>query len=90
MIAYKLFYPFPWFDSAFAVATAIEVMHATKTLHPSGGATALIAVISSEKIHALGFLYVFIPVGVGVLIMLIVALIVNNIATSRKYPEFWF
>lgn len=90
VIAYKLFYPFPWFASSFAVATAIAIMHATKTLHPPGGATALIAVIGSEKIHDLGFLYVVIPVGVGVLIMLIVALIVNNLASSRKYPEFWF
>jgi len=90
VIAYKLFYPFPWFASAFAVATAIAVMHATKTLHPPGGATALIAVIGSEKIHDLGFLYVFVPVGAGAMIMLIVALIVNNIAKSRRYPEFWF
>ncbi len=90
VIAYKLFYPFPWFASSFAVATAIAVMHMTKTLHPPGGATALIAVIGSQKIHDLGFFYVFIPVGVGVLIMLIVALFVNNLATSRKYPEFWF
>ncbi len=90
VISYKLFYPFPWFASAFAVATAIAVMHATKTLHPPGGATALIAVIGSEKIHELGFLYVFIPVGVGVLIMLAVALIVNNLAKSREYPEYWF
>ena len=90
VIAYKLFYPFPWLASSIAVATAIAVMHATRTLHPPGGATALIAVIGSEKIHALGFFYAVIPVGVGVLIMLIVALIVNNLATSRKYPEFWF
>lgn len=88
VISYKLFYPFPWFASAFAVATAIAVMHATKTLHPPGGATALIAVIGNEKIHELGFLYVFIPVGIGVLIMLAVALIVNNLAKSRKYPEY--
>jgi len=89
VIAYKLFCPFPWFASAVAVATAIAVMHVTKTLHPPGGATALIAVIGSEKIHDLGFLYVVIPVSTGVIIMLVVALIVNNIAASRKYPEFW-
>ncbi len=65
-------------------------MHATQTLHPPGGATALIAVIGSDKIHALGFWYVLVPVGLGVLIMLIVALIINNIAENRKYPEFWF
>ncbi len=90
VISYKLFYPFPWFATAFAVATAIAAMHATKTLHPPGGATALIAVIGSDKIHELGFLYVLIPIGVGVMIMLFVALIVNNITKTRKYPEFWF
>lgn len=90
VIAYKLFYPFPWFACSFAVATAIAAMHATKTLHPPGGATALIAVIGSEKIHALGFWYIIVPVGVGVVIMLIVALIVNNLAKNRRYPEFWY
>ncbi len=64
-------------------------MHATKTLHPPGGATALIAVIGSGKIHALGYLYALIPAGLGAVIMLAVALIVNNIPRSRRYPEFW-
>lgn len=90
VIAYKLFYPYPWFAASFAVATAIALMHATKTLHPPGGATALIAVIGSDKIHDLGFFYVLAPVGVGVVIMLLVALIINNLAASRRYPEFWF
>jgi CBS-domain-containing membrane protein len=65
-------------------------MHATKTLHPPGGATALIAVIGSQKIHSLGYLYAIIPAGSGALIMLIVALIINNIPKNRRYPEFWF
>ena len=88
--SYQLLFFSPWLASAVAVATAIAIMHATKTLHPPGGATALIAVIGSQKIHALGYLYVFVPAGLGAVIMLIVALIVNNIAKSRKYPEFWW
>jgi len=78
-----------WIAAALAVAAAIAVMHLTKTLHPPGGATALIAVIGSNKIHNLGFLYAVVPVGVGVIIMLIVALIVNNIPKNRRYPEYW-
>jgi CBS-domain-containing membrane protein len=73
-----------------AVATAIAVMHATRTLHPPGGATALIAVIGSNKIHALGYLYVLVPATVGPFILLVVALVVNNIPRSRRYPEIWF
>ena len=86
---YKLFASNMWFASSLAVATAIAVMHATKTLHPPGGATALIAVIGSNKIHALGFLYAVVPVGLGAVVMLIVALIVNNIPKNRSYPEYW-
>ena len=78
------------FAESIAVATAIALMHATRTLHPPGGATALIAVIGSNKIHALGFLYVLIPATIGPLILLIVALAVNNIPESRRYPEIWF
>ena len=76
-------------SAALAVATAIGVMQATKTLHPPGGATALIAVIGSEKIHNLGFLYMVVPAGAGALIMLIVALVINNLPKGRRYPEYW-
>ncbi len=78
-----------WLASAMSVATAIAVMHYTRTLHPPGGATALIAVIGSEKIHTLGYLYALIPVGTGAMIMLVVALVMNNLARTRQYPEFW-
>lgn len=73
-----------------AVATAIAAMHLTKTLHPPGGATALIAVIGSESVHGLGFFYAVMPVGLGAVVMLVVALLVNNIPKNRSYPEFWF
>ncbi|WP_028581865.1 HPP family protein [Desulfogranum japonicum] len=79
-----------WLAAALAVATAIAVMLVTRTLHPPGGATALIAVIGSSKVHALGYLYVLVPVGLGAIIMLIVALLVNNLSSKRQYPEFWF
>ena len=88
--AYNLLNNSMWLATAVAVATAIAAMHATKTLHPPGGATALIAVIGSQKIHNLGYLYAIIPAGSGAVIMLIVALLINNIPKSRQYPEFWF
>jgi CBS-domain-containing membrane protein len=87
--SYQLLHTNMWLAGAVAVATAIAFMHATKTLHPPGGATALIAVIGSEKIHDLGYLYAVIPAGLGAVIMLIIALLVNNIPRTRRYPEFW-
>jgi len=78
-----------WLAAALAVSTAIAVMLLTRTLHPPGGATALIAVIGGTKIHVLGFLYPLFPVGVGALLLLLVAVVVNNIAAERTYPEYW-
>jgi CBS-domain-containing membrane protein len=86
---YQLFGNTVWLAAAMAVSLAIVVMLATKTLHPPGGATALIAVIGGTKIHNLGFLYAFIPAGMGAVILLVIALFVNNLSKSRKYPEYW-
>ncbi|MFV1997401.1 MAG: HPP family protein [Acidiferrobacterales bacterium] len=89
-------YKFLSFDvaliSALAVSLSIVAMHLTKTIHPPGGATALIAVIGSSQIHSLGYLYVLSPIGTGVVIMLLVALVVNNLSSNpkRHYPVFWF
>jgi CBS-domain-containing membrane protein len=86
---YKLMPGHIWLASALAVSMSIAVMHATKTLHPPGGATALIAVTGSSQIHDLGYFYAVMPAGVGAAIMLLVALLINNIPKNRRYPEYW-
>ncbi len=87
---WKLLHPFPWLAAALAVSTAIAIMHATRTLHPPGGATALIAVVGSREVHDLGFLFVLVPCTLGPLVLLAAALLVNNIPGTRRYPEVWF
>ena len=72
-----------------AVAVAIVAMMVTDTVHPPGGATALIAVIGGDAVQELGFLYVLMPTGLGALLLLVVALIVNNIPKARRYPVYW-
>ena len=76
-----------WIAAPLAVSLAIILMQITKTLHPPRGATALIAIIGSDKIKALGYEYVFSPVLVGVLILLLTALVFNNMTPSRSYPS---
>jgi len=75
-----------WLSSALSVSLSIVLMQVTKTLHPPGGATALIANIGSEKIQQLGFFYVLNPVLSGVLILLLVAMLFNNLTSHRNYP----
>ncbi len=79
-----------WLAAPLAVSTAIAAMHATKTLHPPGGATALIAVIGGEKINSLGFSFAILPVGAAAVVLLLVALLFNNLSRTRRYPEYWF
>lgn len=83
---YKFFPDIIWVTAPMAVALSIVCMQFTKTLHPPGGATALIAVIGSNKITSLGYFYVLSPVLSGTLILFVVALLVNNMAKERTYP----
>jgi CBS-domain-containing membrane protein len=76
-----------WISAPLAVSFSIVLMQATKTLHPPGGATALIAIIGSPKITSLGYWYVLYPVLSGVIILLVVALIFNNMTVNRIYPN---
>lgn len=79
-----------WLSAALSVSLAIAAMHITKTLHPPGGATALIAIIGGERVHALGFHYVVMPVFLGAFLMFLVAWITNNLVKGRSYPLYWF
>lgn len=77
---------------ALSVSVSIMVMHFSRTMHPPGGATALIYVMGNDHIHALGWAYPFTPIGAGALIMLLVALLVNNLSqnSQRHYPTYWW
>lgn len=75
-----------WFNASLAVALAIVGMQITKTMHPPGGATALIANIGSGEIKDLGYNYVISPVFTGVATLYLIAIIVNNIPKDRNYP----
>jgi CBS-domain-containing membrane protein len=87
--SYQIFGEIVWLAGALAVSLAIVAMLITRTLHPPGGATALIAVIGGPAVHDLGYFYAITPIGLGAAIMLLVALITNNLARSRRYPEYW-
>lgn len=78
--------------SALAVSLSIVAMHLTRTLHPPGGATALLSIIGSNQIHTLGFMFALTPILTGALLLLLVALVVNNLHKNKQqhYPRYWF
>ena len=86
MLAPGFFLRYDWVAGAVACAVAGWVMSATGTVHPPGGATAILACIDQDII-ALGWMYPPIMLLASIL-MLIVACLFNN--TLRQYPVFWW
>lgn len=87
---YKLIGDIIWIAAPLAVSLSIIGMQMAKSLHPPGGATALIAVTGGPTITGLGYMYVLSPVFTGVTILFIAALIFNNIPHKRQYPVRFF
>ena len=69
-----------------SVGLAIGVMVATHSVHPPGGATALAAVIGSEKLHNLGYSYEYQPILLNAVTILLVAIAFNGLFKWRRYP----
>lgn len=69
--------------AATAVGAAVFLMHLTETTHPPGGATALIAVTGGERVYQLGYLYVFVPVLAGALMMYGLAWLGRGVVRTR-------
>ena len=69
---------------ALSVATAIKVMQLTKTLHPPGGAVALVGVMSEADLS-----FLLTPVLAGSIILLFCTLGFNNLMPERSYPRHW-
>ncbi|AFL84578.1 CBS-domain-containing membrane protein [Belliella baltica DSM 15883] len=85
---YKFFYieSMIWFSPALSVSLAILAMQYTKTLHPPGGAIALIANIGSDEIKSMGYFYVINPILTGIIILFVMAILFNNLSKNRVYP----
>ncbi|MFZ5634745.1 MAG: HPP family protein [Bacillota bacterium] len=74
-----------WWAITIGVTLAILMMTVTRTLHPPGGATAFVAVYNGQN-----FGFIISPVGIGAVFLVAIAVLVNNISSHRKYPDFWF
>ncbi|TQK71911.1 HPP family protein [Nocardioides sp. SLBN-35] len=72
--------------AAFGVGAAIGAMMLLGCLHPPGGACALLAATATPAIHEQGFLFVLTPVAVNTLVLLLIAIAVNNLS-GRRYPH---
>ena len=72
--------------SGLAVGGAILVMSLLRCLHPPGGAAALTAVIGSQGIHAAGFGFAVVPVGINSIALVGLAMLFHRLS-GRSYPH---
>lgn len=75
-----------WIAGPLACATATMVMSLTKTVHPPGGATALLACVDPNTRHLGWFLLPVVLLSCA--LMLTVSLLINNI--QRRFPIYWW
>jgi CBS-domain-containing membrane protein len=74
-----------WWVITLAVATSIAAMQATKTLHPPAGADPLVVILSNAT-----WSFIAIPVFIGSVVLIVCAVITNNLSRDRHYPKYWW
>jgi CBS-domain-containing membrane protein len=73
----------PW-AMGMAVATSIGMMQFTGTLHPPSGAVALVVMMTKAPWN-----FLLTPVLEGSIILVLCAVVFNNLAEERTYPKHW-
>ncbi|OIO55948.1 MAG: hypothetical protein COX57_12350 [Alphaproteobacteria bacterium CG_4_10_14_0_2_um_filter_63_37] len=78
----------PHLPLALALATglAMVAMQLTGSLHPPGGAAALIAVLAGHE-HGIGWDVLLLPVGINVALLALLGLVLNRWVLHRSHPH---
>lgn len=78
----------PNLTEAFSVAVALSIflMMTTDSLHPPSGAVAITAVLGGTSVQQLGYHFVFYPVLLNSLLLLIIAIVFNRLV-GKQYPQ---
>lgn len=72
--------------SACAVGGSVFAMLLLRCLHPPGAATALTLIVGFDPIGSADYSFVFMPLGLNVVIMLVMAIIINRWVLAYEYP----
>ena len=69
-----------------AVGIAIGAMYYLRCIHPPGGATALTVVMGGSVITDLGYQYLWVPIAVNLVAILVISVLFNGLFAWRRYP----
>ncbi|WP_028469529.1 HPP family protein [Neptunomonas japonica] len=73
-----------WWSVALAAGTAIALMMATRTVHPPAGSNPVIVFLLQPNWD-----FLLLPTLSGALILVVVALLYNNLSRDVNYPKYW-
>ena len=73
-----------WWSVSIAVGTSIAMMMITRTTHPPAGSNPVIIYLLKPAWSFLLF-----PTLVGAIVLVVIAVIYNNLANDGKYPKYW-
>jgi len=78
----------PNLTEAFSVAVGMSIilMMTTDSLHPPSGAVAITAVLGGEAVHELGYHFIFYPVLLNSMLLLVIAIVFNRLL-GKQYPQ---
>jgi CBS-domain-containing membrane protein len=73
-----------WWTAGIAAGAAIVAMMATRTVHPPAGSNPVIVFLAHP-----GWGFLLFPTLAGAAIVVLVALIFNNLVRPARYPTYW-
>jgi len=79
----------PWAAGALAVGLTVFLQERTRSVHPPGGATALIFILGPAPIQALGWSFILSPALSMACLMTLFAFGFNR-AAGKEYPQYWW
>lgn len=68
-----------------AVALAIILMMLTRSMHPPAAANPIVVILEGHDTWS----FLLFPVCTGALIIIVMALLINNLRATRRYPTYW-
>lgn len=74
-----------WWSMATAVGTAIALMLIFRIPHPPAGSNPLIVMLG-----AVNWSFLITPTLIGSIVLVMVALIYNNLGKGKQYPTYWW
>jgi CBS domain-containing membrane protein len=80
------FLPDPLYAIGIAVCLAILAMSFTRSLHPPGGAAALMAVIGGDAVKDAGFLFPFVPIAINSVALVALGILFHKLF-RHNYPH---